>query len=81
MEEAKDTPSEAIASDLALNQPLRHDIRGHLNDIYIITQTLMSVHNADPDTLEMLKSQEKSIELIQELLDLTIDKTDKQEPA
>lgn len=61
-----------MASVINLDKPTRHDIRGHLNDIYIVAQTLKELHKSEPDTMEWLNGQMKSVELCQELLDLTI---------
>lgn len=55
-----------------LDKPLRHDIRGHLNDIYIQSQALQLMCQGNNDMLGMVHGQMKSVEKIQELLDLTI---------
>ena len=68
------------ANDLTLNQPLRHDIRDHLNDIFIACQAIQAMHE-DPDPIDLVKGQMVSINLIQKLLDLTMVKPELAEVA
>lgn len=58
---------------IRLTKTLRHDIRGHLNDIHISAETLQMIHRDCSESCEFLEGIKKSVELTQALLDATIE--------
>lgn len=53
-----------------LDKPLRHDIRDHLNSIYMTAETIKTL-SKDRDISDLANSQLRIIDKVNELLDLT----------